>query len=121
MEAKANLIHAAKDEAVEEVIMLRLSERGGSMIGKDEPEKEEHEAVDILIDKEVLDFMIKDEVFEELNMVKLIRAAKDEAAEEVRKLRLSDESEKEEHEAVDIMIDKEDGSGDADATGQDAD
>ena len=52
MEAKANLIHAAKDEAVEEVIMLRLSERGDSKIGKDEPEKEEHEAVAIMIDKE---------------------------------------------------------------------
>ena len=52
MEAEANLIHAAKDEAVEEVITLRLSERGDSKIGKDEPEKEEHEAVDIMIDKE---------------------------------------------------------------------
>ena len=51
MEAKANLIHAAKDDAVEEVRTLRLSERGGSKIGKDEPEKEEHEAVDIMIDK----------------------------------------------------------------------
>ena len=82
-------------------------------------EEEERDVADLKIDKEVLDFMIKDEVFEELNMAKLIRAAKDEAAEEVRKLRLSDESEKEEHEAVDIMIDKEDGSGNAEAAGQD--
>ena len=52
MEAEANLIHAAKDEAVEEVRTLRLSERGGSKIGKGEPEKEEHEAVGIMIDKE---------------------------------------------------------------------
>ena len=50
--AKANLIHAAKDDAVEEVRTLRLSERGGSKVGKGEPEKEEHEAVDIMIDKE---------------------------------------------------------------------
>ena len=52
MEAKANLIHAAKDDAVEEVRTLRLSERGGSKVGKGEPEKEEHEAVAIMIDKE---------------------------------------------------------------------
>ena len=52
MEAKANLIHAAKDDAVEEVRTLRLSERGGSKIGKDKPEKEEHKTVDIMIDKE---------------------------------------------------------------------
>ena len=52
MEAKANLIHAAKDDAVEEVRTLKLSERGVSKVGKGEPEKEEHEAVGIMIDKE---------------------------------------------------------------------
>ena len=52
MEAKANLIHAVEDDVVEEVRTLRLSERGGSKVGKGEPEKEEHEAVDFMIDKE---------------------------------------------------------------------
>ena len=85
-----------------------------------EMESEEHGVTDLKIDKKV-DFEVKEEMLNLEAEAKLIHAAKDEAVEEARMLRLSDEPEKEEHEAVDIMIDKKDGSGDADATGQDAD